>query len=1083
MRPCKHVEITEKGNSPLGLYLARLDTGTSIVPLVAHCFATKIALSYWSNRGAGEWKSCKRDHARTDYPSENRATREQDPDVLANLPWSQSIGLTAGNGKAFLVYKRNLWSNQGLFVERFGWDEDSQCLTSESLAKVPLQSFHVDPNHPIDLCGFTVWAGFGSDKLAIAIQARAKTDAGDIKKLVVLTAESPEDASLRSAASWNATVVDEASWDFDARVHDDMMYLVYRVRESPFKITTDITPPEVPHGLGNITCPPVDVQIDTANLDTAPYERLRLRRVDLSDLTIEDLYDDIPGGEHPRLQCIDPLCLTVDRIRSATVTCVTKYLFDEHSIWWRRTLWRYITTAIHSRDTILVRRQSNLWAIGTLFGNMREPIVPRNRTNQSIFNEMTSLAPVPGTNLHDIGIMTVETYRPAWMTFQGRVEGLDAKSEAIDFLAHNSTCGTVMHYRFQINVTSDRLAPTMIGYSIVDINHAAIDAPISFDMNTAGENGQFSPWSTMRPSDVDHGKHYKFLGSQIGDERDRGNPIDNTIGGCLVMDFDGPPMSFYAYTDLGDGGCRVFFDETSDPQPPMPGSDIKEFGNAHIPAPRSDDVGEVVLEHTGFWEEIDLPSYPVEALAAPLCGFDHSLDLLILYLPSLVPETQNGDTVTAHASDIAALESFIMLFSGTSSRNVNPPATERPLNAGIVYTPSIIFPGYAVCFTGSAEVDGYSDSFTYHWEFSDGSEYDGEQVNHSFQLGQDDDGQRQVTLFVSDSAGRTEQVTATLHVQDGLWDSLWQVHTLMNASPEDSGQIKDVAIDVSKYKVSYFLDDDDNRDRVEILAKPNYHAFRKFVGLPTTQGDVELTLPLAISSDSVRLPSPYSLAFACDNLAIALAYGRMFTPGLLSSEIRTNNPVTREYGPEQMIPAEVPAALAAKPCEATTLNVAKVEVKFSITLVGMVFGICCDVLITLGLMWVANLIASAISAAAEAALGGWIGLIIAAAILTALSLFVAFGVPRIVASVVEDKIKERLEAPAFKDNLDSQGLLRYAGEGLSESIAVDALRKIDDAEPEATGLNRMLKNTWEMIYVTNNRCRIFYRKTEPGPEV
>ena len=70
------------------------------------------------------------------------------------------------------------------------------------------------------------------------------------------------------------------------------------------------------------------------------------------------------------------------------------------------------------------------------------------------------------------------------------------------------------------------------------------------------DNRQFAPFQKLRQSSPINVSAYL---------------VDNTIGGRLVNDRDGIPYQFIAYTDLGDGGLRVIFDnDLPVPTEPVP---------------------------------------------------------------------------------------------------------------------------------------------------------------------------------------------------------------------------------------------------------------------------------------------------------------------------------------------------------------------------------------------------------------------------------------------------------------------------------------------------------------------------------
>lgn len=1109
MRPFKHAEVvlSNQGDSSepkdqyvQALALARLQTANGEVPLVAQAFSNAIALSYWKFRANNihpwTWAYVQRAHTRIEYFGEDENRKEQSLSQASRMEWSQALGLAAHQETVFLAYKRHIKERGAqLFMERLQWDEADQILGQESLFAVPLGRFG------IVRAGYYHWLGVYNGQLAVVLQAwRAEQGREKPVLAVLMTSGDIKTADLSQREAWHAPlVIDDGGWDFDVRMVNEILHIVYREEEYPLQVKADIergadSGPGANYGPGTQEFEPIWVDISSPDIFHAFYRPLKYARVSIPSRRIEEIKKDLPGGEHPQIQSLDPLCLTADRVQEGGVRVINQLRCDRHR-WWRRTRWFVLQKTVRDYEKILIQEQPGQWAVGRLRG-FPSPLVPRNRTGANAFQECVMVEKIPGSRQYLVQLATLDAYDPVWKVFQGTVAGQDTRSEAIDFLEHDNHTGTVLRTRYLI-LPGPNLMPRFTGYAVLDINHGSIPPPLSFDPRTNRENTQFAPWQIRRPDDEDRTSRHIVPGNRIGDLEDDTREIDNTIGGCLVADRGLGPMQFYAYTDLGDGQCRVIFEPDLAPPEPRPAGQGKDLIDPYLTGAQASGTGMVELTHGLGWDPITMKRYPILNTEARLSGMDTALDTLLFnkYAILGVGDSEDQTNENFYENTMREFEAFMENAAGGNTEEESAPEPEAGLpRARFRYSPPDPFPGSMLVFDAAtslsglevdADEDGVNDpdnpadtSLTYLWIFDDGVQMTGAQITRRLSNFEQFGLTRTVTLVVTNSLGQTGALEASIRFQPSLWDELWRTHTELNTQ-SDMYALRNCEVDFSKYTISYFVNADGSRDHVNLRVKERWDAFRLFVGEAYQQGGVDLRLPMQIQSADVDMLKEADALVTCNKLKVNLAYIRRFTPGVLMSDLRHNRELTNAFsGHPQQLLWDRPAGLACKPQEDTRVEFEKAEVSLSFNWGGNLIGAVIDLLLALGLGWVVLEITGTLAAISAASVIPVIGWGIAAGLWAGLVYFIHNEVPKIISGQVQGMIENSINSADFKANLDNAGLMVNAGEGLAESIAVSALTQINGEEPEPTGKNRMAENLWEMIYVTSQKCRVYYRK--PG---
>jgi len=602
----------------LGLEIARLEipSGYSI-PVVATTLVDRINLFWWT----GEWKSREREHSRFDkltYSTNSIVGRVFDP--LMQAPWSHRVGLAAGNGYVFLVYKRRIhiasgYLKTGLFIEGFLWDENAPGKLkplSEFPVQIPLEDMGIGQ------AGYYLWAGFSEPTNQLLILTQTVPDGSPSAPYLTLlsTSSYAQLQDLRQLGTWNTKRIDVGGFDFDAYLQDTSLHILYRRTGHALQIPVSF--PEL--GGWNIYYNTTESPLPSADVNA--YEPLTFRTLTLPEADTQVIVEGIPGGEHPQIQRIDPLLITADRVEAGSIR-IDKWLLPpifnvKESI--------FVKPMVSRSRKVLLRKVDNEWRTSLLM-TIRDDMELRNQSyrvnlgGEYVYNsQFDELISIPDMTTNVLHWMKPYGQLPVHMTRYGRVPR--EKAIEIDLLHHDASYDglIVSRWRFSENeAVSEANGDYFVSF---DINHDQIPPSGSLVPPGIDENSQFSPFEVRSAAAYTRPDLNLIL---------EGKTVDNTMGGSLVAE-RGDGVKFAAYTDLGDGGARVIFDDSLPvPDPKYPTGQKEEMDPASVEGPRSSSDEWIDLLQTGDWENYTMtPFRNWLGSGSMVSGLDGAIDTLFL---------------------------------------------------------------------------------------------------------------------------------------------------------------------------------------------------------------------------------------------------------------------------------------------------------------------------------------------------------------------------------------------------------------------------------------------------------------------
>jgi len=262
---------------------------------------------------------------------------------------------------------------------------------------------------------------------------------------------------------------------------------------------------------------------------------------------------------------------------------------------------------------------------------------------------------------------------------------------------------------------------------------------------------------------------------------------------------------------------------------------------------------------------------------------------------------------------------------------------------------------------------------------------------------------------------------------------------------------------------------------------------------------VKLTTVCESSSTAsdFRLEGLLNSLVSLDRVRASFFYGRAFTPGILMNDTRSAVPLSDAEQSHDGLrltdeSAPVPrlaSALTARPVDSSVIEVESVKAEVSM-LSQAVFAAAVTLLIGLGAMAAAMtllFLLAALGVAVAAAALPFAGVAAAAAVVAATAavfLFISTVVPPLVESGIEESVKRSLTSTTSHESLDESRLIQFAGEGIAEAIARQVIEKANDPvetlDPppetaELSGTDRRRQHLYQMIHVSEGRCRVLIR--------
>lgn len=1053
------------------LSLLRLKEGRR--PLVATAEAERLAV-FWSDASGG-WQSWQRKHS----PLQASAVP---PRKTPELNFSRRLGLAGGPDFAALVYKRSLEDEPtGLYMDVLAWDESSQRLApvQEKPYLLPLPALGYSAS------GLDLWADWFGDRLAIVAQLVPTQHLGlpsfpphpRDPQLVYMETDAAglHELDPENPAAWRVYELGEGGWDFDVRREKATIYAVHRKRAEA--ILADLSETSA---IGYFIS---DDGMGGERADDV-YAPLTLLKFDPQNAEVEIITEQAGIGEHPLLHSVEPFVISVER---PGVWTITGSLIDQPK--------RIRFSASHAhRD--LIMPVSGGWDQTRLFDYNGD----RLPTNLVRLQEGRFLAELEGETLR------FSTLLPLCPTVLVELQDREDKKDLLLVFTHpdRETGGLrADFYSVRENPTGS-LSAFHEGSSLWDINHAQIDHPDDFP----AENAQFRPQPSFEvkvtSTDV---LELAWLGIYT-----------NTLGGLLVANPESP-HTFYAYVDMGDGGGRVIYaSDVERPRPTAP-PQFKTLLPDMLPDPGVEGLKWVRLQAPG-WQPSGLPGYQAPYIDLAALGSDapraygSSLVPLLDFLERLdvvaggweASETPLANPWDVRPENAAAIQELLLGWVPFSRRF----RKNSPFRIQFTYSPGILFAGQDYTFRAQA-TDPPAAPVAFAWTIEsvdeggpETVELDGAEVSHTFPV----QGRFQVTLRATAAGGQVSERQVTLTVAESLWGMLWEFHANINRPPEDEDgppknfDIGSLSIQLSKYRLNYTqVGGVRTQVRVEFLSA--HDTQWRFLPNGPAQGMVDYRMRIELSSREVRLMGGLEwLApwVRVERFRVRLHYSRPFTPGVLTSDRRSHDPVMRtEYANLGRADKELvrkpgaedpmlPAALAAKPLGPTALEVASTDVRMGLTNLarGSLWGLVAVLLVIAGAALLPLLIVLAIGAG----VAGWVlvGIGISALISLLVSLGLAFLVievaaPALINLYANNQVRESLDERAgdLREDLDDAGLLTYAGEGLAEALAIQILKQgrsedgLDLPEPDESGLVRSKTGVFETVAVTEGTASVLVR--------
>ncbi len=1057
MRPFKHAAPTNataqdfRYQDVLDISLTRFVTGSREIPIVVTSEIDRITVYSWNDQ-ARQWDTIERPHA----PLTRTGTTLEAPNAWN---WSRHVAVTSFPDTLFVVYKRAQLPGEGgntrLVIDRYRADETGiELFDSTELPHTLQQQF-----------GFSLWAGVDQkrQRLLILVQIGDRIGPlGDFTFSLTLLTLPLDDPS--SVAGRTRMRVGTGGYDLDARAGEAALTAVYRENAAAIRF-----PP-----------PLQGFDITSGPQSDAFYVPLTLARIDLDAMTVAT--ETLPGGEHPQIQVLEPLILTFDRQRSTSVRFDTLVPLPpaRPRILWQPTLTDKVAFIRHTdgdaRGVILSTPASALPRALRRFCLLTHLIAPDEET-------IGYSSPIDRFPVH---LLALEPHD---------------KGVILNVLHHRAFLG-LLRTRLTSSIANGTLTVTDSVFEVWDIGHEQIGAPGLLVPDAEAENRQFRPVGFCA-------SHRSEIAAA---ERLR---IDNTIGGHLTADLQREPAGFFAYTDMGDGGLRVIYEQRVRPLTvPAPVADPKHLLPENVTGPGMPGESWIQLD-ADDWVATEQPAYPI-----PLLRATKSLG----GAPEMPIELLREAVVAVNTARLASGEPQLDMIGGLSEDDLFAIDEFRAGQVADLTIDLTAADGSAIQITVSpgapierqaceftAAVDGDPEAAV-TWTFVRldglaGPLPDGPirpaNVTPTFPpvsmvvftnpatVPLVMAGQWRVSVFHGPGAELAAGVFLDVTVADSAETAVWAVHReLSQGGPYRIGSAR---IQMLQNAVTYTIPATGQRTVAFelLLARPNEMRFR---GNDVEQGQIECRTHVTLDSTDVALQGALGLAFAVTGLHVDLYYLRPFTPGVLMADSRAFGPVTGldlEGNPEQTIGRDAPlahAALSSKPIGDRVVT-ATPDVRVELTPGAVTVSAILAALAIIGATAAAASVVFLLELLVVALALGVAGVALAVAVAAALAVFLVVIAPRMVSEYMSAQVRSQLESQAVTDVLDQQGLLRYGGEGVSEGIARQVLTgAIDEGravappaesnDEERIGADRQRGQTFQMVFVSAGTCRVLVRDDE-----
>ena len=756
---------------------------------------------FWS-RVDGSWGSVVRAH-------DNLNQRPRRPENPADFGWTPRIGIGAAGPQVVLVYKRRFEesSPRELWIDLFDFDESADEFSGAAPRRFPRDGLG------IDRFGWGIWADAVDGQLQVVAQV-FRTDAPDTPRLMLLQHEFPvsDPATFEDPKSWTQVDLDDGGWDFAARRDENRLAVLHR--RSAAAYATDVFLPVDPgfggnfgQGFGVLDVPLSDNPADVSRtLTEMTVSNLVLVDVDLASNTVTAIDETLPFGENPQIHSVNPVIASVDRLATGRA-----------AIRRRGVLLRRFRSHCH-----LLMRTSQGWRTRRLFDQtMRWPRYQEGfaRMQQGVALELARA----GSLALRLSWASLWSLRP--IVLFKREEG--DKGTLLTFGHQDSDLGALRATTFVVfeDDGGNTLKANPEGFALLDLGHRHISEPS--DGPIPAEYAQLNPLSIRSRGDHSDGLALT-----------RVEPSANTMCGALVA-ATARPASFYAYTEMGDGGARVIFESGLEMPPPTATADEKTFRIDWVAEPvklgrawvrLETPVIDTVLGPAVQPVPTDLPGYfnpisrinpgslvfqqqpSLDALAfvadrlrfgAPrpvpfsdAVAFDFATEGVIHYPTEPAggaPQDIQFIGISRAAAD--SIQSFIL----EPDLPVPPPpavrsGTDQPFAIEIQPLQNAPFANETLAFAGVVVDDTSPTGFQFDWIFSDGTTDTGQQIEHTFTRTRPDFSRPtpgpvrddiRVELTVTAPDGRVSTVATTFALPDSLWATLWTAYGAFRRAPDN----------------------------------------------------------------------------------------------------------------------------------------------------------------------------------------------------------------------------------------------------------------------------------------------------------
>ncbi len=570
--------------------------GEDDIPIVVCGEPDRVVFSWWNKFDDGQigskWESIERQVQQDDSSTS----------IWEFNPWSQRIGLAVTGTQVIITYKRCVGDTTTLFLDHFTWHPSERIFKRKTDSPIPVPNTINLEEKP--RAGFYHWTGYDveTNKLIILAQVTILNIRNSVVLNLLSVDFSDENRDLTNTEVWKNEEIGIGAYELDASIKDGHLFCVYR--EEPTAII--INHPSISSSIRD--------QINFADLDgvTTAYPALKIKKISLTDMACIEEYSDVPGGENPQIQSIDPLILSCDRphIRNIIV-------LHEASGTVR------LKANITGFKKKLLFYDEDHWCMGNLLSSdlnllprpVYIPLHSSDRDEGFLFkNDRIKL--MNGDCCYTVAFSRIPTYLVALEPPQEEKEPW-----RLEFLYHWPVYNGLVRGRFNMRPDGSSLDMNYSGYWIVDINHHFIPSHRQGRPRYV-ENAQFSP----------------FRAELELENEDRIQWFDSTLGGRLTAMSIDQGKTLIAYTDLGDEGVRVILPQTLPDIPPA--HPDKKMNPEVVPNPDHEhNVWNELTSDNGQWQSADLPAIhylrPNDEYQTIASGLDLKIDELFKYFPSL----------------------------------------------------------------------------------------------------------------------------------------------------------------------------------------------------------------------------------------------------------------------------------------------------------------------------------------------------------------------------------------------------------------------------------------------------------------